>query len=68
MPNASLLSDSTESIPVDLSLLEFNLSLTPLERIDAHESARELVIELQNAGNNYYEARFKGSSQKAYSK
>ena len=44
-----------ETAPIDVSLLEYHLRMTPEERIDAHEAALQLVLDLQSAGKAYYE-------------
>jgi len=39
--------------PIDVSLVERALSLSYEERIDAHESARQLMNDLKKAGEEY---------------
>ena len=41
----------------DISVIEYNLSLTPEERIENHEAARELMLDLREAGKKHYEAQ-----------
>jgi hypothetical protein len=43
----------------DLSLIEHTLRLSYEERIQAHESTRELVKDLMEAGRAYYERQLK---------
>lgn len=50
-------------IPLDLTLIEFNLALTPEQRIDAHEKARELMQDLRNAGQEFYKKQDEAQSQ-----
>jgi len=50
-----------DSDPFDISILEFNLSLTPEERIENHEAARELMQDLREAGQRHYEAQSQSS-------
>jgi len=42
---------------IDLDLMDYILALSYEERIERHESARELVLALRAAGVAYYEAR-----------
>jgi hypothetical protein len=49
---------------IDVSLIEHMLSLSYEERIDAHEAARQLVNDLQQAGQDYYARQFKDSASK----
>ncbi len=44
---------TTETKGIDLSLVEHHLRLSYEERIEAHESARQLVDDLQEAGRQY---------------
>lgn len=39
---------------IDTSLVDHLLTLSPEERLDAHEAARELIRDLQQAGKDYY--------------
>lgn len=39
---------------IDKSLIEHMLTLSYEERIDAHEASRQLVQDLQQAGQEYY--------------
>lgn len=39
---------------IDISLLEANLRLTPLQRMDAHDSALAFALELKAAGVKKY--------------
>ena len=39
---------------IDISLVEHCLNLSHEERIEAHEAARQLVKDLQKAGQDYY--------------
>lgn len=47
-------SDGTELDPhageVDLTLIRYNLSLTPAERLDQHDRAREFALMVWRAG------------------
>ena len=43
-----------ETGDVDLSLIEYNLSLTPAERLEQHYHARMLAERLRAAGERYY--------------
>ncbi len=47
----------------DVTLLEFNLALTPEQRIDAHEMARELMLDLRHAGQEFYKKQDEAQSQ-----
>lgn len=47
-----------ESGEVDLSLIEYNLSLTPAERVEHHYQARLLVEMLRETGKNLYGPAF----------
>jgi hypothetical protein len=38
---------------IDVTLIDHNLRLSHEERIEAHESARQLVEDLQEAGREY---------------
>lgn len=40
---------------VDVRAIQYRLSLTPEERIEAHEKALSLMLELQAAGEKYFE-------------
>jgi archaellum component FlaD/FlaE len=54
--------DSKETInptSIDTSLIEHFLSLSYEERLNAHEIARQLVNDLQHAGQEYYARRSK---------
>ena len=42
------------SSQIDISLIEHILKLSYEERIEGHESARQLVRDLQKAGQEYY--------------
>lgn len=53
---------SPESGLIDESLIEHTLSLSFEERIEAHEAARQLVKDLQKAGNEHYARQSKGPS------
>ena len=39
---------------IDVNQLEYLLSLPPLQRLERHEQARQLVLALKNAGQVYY--------------
>ncbi len=39
---------------IDVAQLEYNLTLTPAERIQQHDRALELVLALRQAGIRYY--------------
>ena len=39
---------------IDVSLLEYNLSLTHEDRLFQHQQALNLFLEIQKAGRNYY--------------
>jgi hypothetical protein len=43
-----------QSIALDSSILELNLQLSFEERIDAHENARQLMVDLSEAGRKWY--------------
>ncbi len=43
--------------PIDVSLVAHALTLSPEDRIEAHESARRLAEDLRKAGQNYYASR-----------
>lgn len=45
---------------IDISLIEHALSLSYEARVDAHESARNLMEDLRQAGREFYERRSKG--------
>ena len=44
----------TDENGVDLSLIEYNLSLTPAERVEQHYQARLFVEKLREAGRRLY--------------
>jgi hypothetical protein len=46
--------DAAAAYGIDVSQLEYNLSLTPSDRLRQHESALELVRVLREAGVQYY--------------
>lgn len=50
--------------PIDESLIEHMLTLSYEERIDAHEAARQLVQDLQQAGQEYYARQSQNSAAK----
>jgi hypothetical protein len=39
---------------VDITLLQFMLSMTPMERLEYHDAARRWVLELRRAGRKHY--------------
>lgn len=39
---------------IDMSQLEYLQTLTPAERLDRHEHARQLVLALRQAGTEHY--------------
>jgi hypothetical protein len=43
-----------ESGEVDLSLIEYSLSLTPTERVERHYQARRFVQQLREAGRKLH--------------
>ena len=47
---------------IDISLVEHCLSLSYEERLEAHEAARQLVKDLQKAGQDYYARQSKTSA------
>ena len=47
--------EEVSSSNIDVSLIEHALQLTYEERLEAHEAARQLVRDLQEAGQKYYE-------------
>jgi hypothetical protein len=47
---------------IDLSLLEYHLSLSPEERLRQHQRALNLTLQMKNAGQEYY-ARLRESPQ-----
>lgn len=49
---------------IDTSLIEHMLTLSYEERIDAHEEARQLVNDLQKAGQEYYARQSKDTTSK----
>jgi hypothetical protein len=46
--------DAAAAYGIDVSQLEYNLSLTPSDRLRQHESALTLVRALREAGIQYY--------------
>lgn len=46
--------DAATAYGIDVSQLEYNLSLTPSDRLRRHESALALVRALREAGIQYY--------------
>jgi hypothetical protein len=46
--------DAAVAYGIDVSQLEYNLSLTPSDRLRQHESALELMRVLREAGVQYY--------------
>jgi len=46
--------DSAKRNPIDTSLIDHCLRLSHEERIEAHESTRQLVKDLQQAGRKFY--------------
>lgn len=48
---------TTHSPKIDVSLVEHTLTMSPEERVDSHEAARQLVKDLQNAGKAHYEGQ-----------
>jgi hypothetical protein len=61
-PTISGHESNVEVAQVDDSLVTHLLTLSPEQRIDAHEAARELVRDLMNAGREYYARQSKGST------
>jgi hypothetical protein len=61
-PAASETQDQAMSQGIDVSLVEHLLTLSYEERLDAHESARQLVNDLMQAGRNYYARQSETSS------
>ncbi len=49
-------------VHIDVSLVAHLLSLSPEQRIDAHELARDLVNDLRQAGKDYYARQSQGST------
>jgi hypothetical protein len=49
-------------VHIDVSLVAHLLSLSPEQRIDAHELARDLVNDLMQAGKDYYARQSQGST------
>ncbi len=48
----TLIEKTAKAYGIDLDLLEMQLELTPMQRIDAHQKAFELVQTLQQAGTH----------------
>lgn len=46
----------------DVSVIQYNLSLSIEDRIENHEAARELMHDLREAGQKYYEAQSQSPS------
>lgn len=53
----------TKAAEIDTALLEYNLSLSYEERLEQHQSALNLFIELQNAGERLRSAKNEARSQ-----
>lgn len=50
------------SVHFDMSVIDYNLSLSIEARIENHEAARELMLDLREAGQKYYETKSQISS------
>jgi hypothetical protein len=53
MDNPAQALEEARRAGIDLSLLDSNLALSPEERVLRHESARELMMALKEAGAAY---------------
>jgi len=58
--DANAVSDNSQT-PIDVSLINHALKLSYEERIEAHESARQLMSDLEEAGRNYYAQQSKST-------
>lgn len=47
---------------IDVSLVEHALKLTYEERLEAHEATRQLMKDLQEAGQEFYERQSQSAS------
>ena len=48
---------------IDFTVIEFNLSLSFEERIENHEAARNLMLDLRDAGKRFYETQSEAPSR-----
>ena len=56
---AQLADDSSQLLE---SAIISNLQMTPEQRIEAHENARQLMLDLMEAGKAYYAAQSQGTA------
>ena len=53
-PNTTCSKEQGDAVTIDVTLVAHLLSLSPQQRIEAHEAARQLVRDLQAAGQELY--------------